>query len=247
MNRFSYMAVGVVGLASVAMAEPTITLIPQYVATRTSGGTIVAGFNETNLASGVGNDPTYRHRFNVLMRLDGAVAGEDFRAVTFNVSMGSGVTKATTNWTPASGTFQPDPDNDPDTTLNLFTNNADGATAADLQAIFVANTDPFAADSRQYGETPRPEFGSADSLGSPTRLGFFEVNWNGSGPTNLTFTFAGAAGSVFIGNGSGTGTPLTDGITTAANTFVFGSAIPEPTSLALIGLGGLALVRRRMA
>jgi hypothetical protein len=219
----------------------TITLSPQYVGAY-NGNTLLGTGNPNTFAPGT------KFRFNVLLTVNGAVAGEDFRATTFSVLLGSGLTKATTNWTPANAIFEPDPINDPGTTAAVWSNNADGgANTTDLLSIFVAQTDSIIADSRQVGESPRPKFGTDDNLGSPTRIGRFEAVWDGTTTTSLSFTPVGTAPvSFFLGNGEGSGTVSTPNTTStfSASSFAF-TPVPEPTAIGLAAVGGLGLLARR--
>jgi hypothetical protein len=115
--------------------------------------------------------PGAYHQFDVLMTMNGAVAGEDLGVLIFDVDLGAGFTPSDVGWTPA--TIQWDPPGPPGPTA-IFSESSDAGN--DLKAITI-----IAASGTNYGgvHTVRPGIN-----GAPTNIGSIFVNWDGTKPSD---------------------------------------------------------------
>jgi PEP-CTERM motif len=206
---------------------------------------------------------------DVRMQLLGAAVNEDFGNTSFSIGLSSGLSAVDLGggkWmSPAaaesSGVYTDYPASAPslqsygqfDSNGSLpsgiqshwLTNTDGGKDSNDLQAIIVAMF-PSEAANRQYGEAVRPGAGYADQLGSPTLLGRFLVQYDGSGTQQITLAPPlpfGQWWSTIPNNANGTGQ-----LVAQPSDNYFGATlslpitpVPEPATLGM-GIVGIALL-----
>lgn len=254
------------GLTAVANAAPIVSVSFQYVGayvgtTGSHTSTVLApaenGYGPTDPGYlTVPHSASYRYRFILKLSLGNPSGGTggggtatklgpgwDFQSLGFGVQT-----------TPVSGgaTLIPKPylsgpgpnkayyvPSDVNAT-GMFGYNADGGSDTnDLMGILLAPPDWGTAQYYEPGENP------ADSedqpLGWPTKFAQIEVVWNGQGMATMT-SVQGIGTFMTLFNPSGQVVNANDAIFNS-QTVVFG--VPEPASLGLLSLGGLALARRR--
>jgi hypothetical protein len=173
---------------------------------------------------------------------------EDLAATSFNILAGAGVRVedfGATRWSPITDNFDIN-GSAPGGSTPPFAQNADGgANGNDLQSIFIqvaANV----ANSRQYGEPVRPKTGNPDQLGSPTLLGLLYVQYDGQAVADIRVTpGVGTFLNTFINNSTGTGTSTSQPDATFVSTPLTFAPIPEPASLAMLGMAALPILGRR--
>ena len=126
---------------------------------------------------------------------------------------------------------------------NLFQEFAEGATGgiAGMDLIFDFEVDAFSLDPAVTFEAFITEFGPGFS--SPVST---VVPLTGTGAGNVTQAITGAGGAVQYGfRTTSTVVWITDADNNGSVTVSAATAIPEPSSLALLGLAGIGMVTRR--
>jgi len=243
----------VLGLATSLVAvdsanAATINLTANYLGStksaisRPTAANYTTVFNSTqklDFGQAVNQTPDWIHWFEVDMRFLGTAA-EDFQALVYNVSL--------QNMVPVHGSsdagtaiwksYNPIDGNSGNT---LFSANQDGgAITTDLQAMLAQQSDPSNAASSQTGE---PAAAAGDQP-FPTPLGWFAVSATNF-VTTPTASFTPGNGNFYQTFNNGTSANGTAAQFSATPGQL--GTVPEPASLALLAVGGLAAARRRRA
>jgi hypothetical protein len=203
--------------------------------------TAVTGVNYTNNNPGA----TYDYRIEVDAIVTGMPAGQSYGITVFDMATSGGTLSRPTgyNWVPNNPTWTDstwNPDDGAAPIHGIFASNSDqGTSTTDLVALtqYVDTTTyllPFGQDVNDARDT--------FALGTSFKLGTFKVQWTGTGQAAVNF-----ANIQF--------NPLNDtslqyGSTIPAcqmsgTALVLGTSVPEPSSVALVGMGVLGLLVRR--
>jgi len=252
MNSFtlSALSASVVALsAPVALAVPSAHLLVEYTGSYAADGVTSLGVLDLSVPQSAANF----HEFDLRIRMDGLASDEDLASVGFTIDEGSGLTFTSYSAVnPIVADF--DGNGNPGFVYDdniFFDSGSLGPRVLLGHSFFAAN-----AYSRQIGEAGRPAVGDDDGLGSPTLFGKIRVQWDGTSVTELDFNWFengeqftiwqnNATGTASFQNGDLKSFVFADTLS-STESFAFGSNIPEPGSLALLGLSGVAmLVRRR--
>ena len=239
---------GVVGFASAG----TMSLIPVYLGRSAGPVTIPSdGSDPAGLAPGaIPAGSTDILAFAVRLSFNPANAGEDFRAITFNINLPAGLTIVNKSgvaptalakaWVPNPGSFALPLQGG---TANPFSVNADGSTVNDLLALNVQQAGAPNALEFQNGEP-------GALAGNPTTMGFFFLKGTSATGEKIIASSQGNGSpfSFWTGNTEGAGAfqTVAVGVNAGSTTLQFGD-IPEPATLSLAGIAGLGLIRRRRA
>jgi len=168
----------------------------------------------------------------------------NFGALNMDLSPITGVTRPAaqvgsirTGWLANNPFWDSDNDGtvDPANDARTYGDNADLGTANDLVGI-VLDIDPLVATN---ANDPRPTLGKVASPGS--LLGSIWVTWNGTAQGKVTADLK--QGGFY----NPTTNLLVSDLAAAPNDSAANFNVPEPSSIALLGLGGLAAIRRRRA
>ncbi len=258
MMRGSMFCLSLLACGSAAMAQ-SVTVTPSYIGSFDK----IDGTNlgVMNLSTAAARNTNNLHQFALRFSVDGLASDQDFRNMTFSVSLGAGLHAANFG----SDGFNPyvpnglnlvtfAPNNPPTWKLAspaqtaIWTNNEDLSTQ-DLINLFVNTTaaSAYRVTPGEAGDNGVASYPNGDP-GTPTFIGTALVGFD-NGYTGASSVAAvgiiGAEFSYWTNNATGTATQSTsvDNAFTGQS-FAIG-AIPEPASLGLLGLAGLAALRRR--
>jgi len=178
-------------------------------------------------------------------------AGKSFGSVDFKFNLNGLLNTSVPGWQGDAGRQVDTNGNAPGGGKSLWDTN-DTFAGGDIITGVSVGTALAAADPRLYVGQPdanQSAVRASDHLEDPTFMGTLYIDYNGSGQKTLTFT------PVSFANRNNTTNAyeiLTNG--QGGNSFTAGSVqfggvgtIPEPTSLAVLALGGLVAARRRRA
>ena len=230
----SLVAVGLLAASSATVQGAAVTVSLEFVSSFDASFTTDLG---NPLVDDPGSiDPTDVHTFGLNIALSGMGPLEDFQSVGVNIDMGAGFSPEDFGGfgayfaTPLL--FDPPGPAPPG---DVWFINTDASTPNDLQNIFVVLSNIAAAAALQPGEP------------GPLEVGQFSVNFDPVAAGVLT----GEAGSL-TPTPEGPWFTWNDGQATQQDDSSEGFEglpflvdIPEPSSLALLALGGLAMLRRR--
>jgi len=256
MKKFAIAALSLA--AAGAVSAGTIQLKPVYLGSTTaslaapSGSQLVpaGSLSLLDFSQAANRDGTWKHWFRVDMAFTPANAGEDFRFINWDVvNPEGGLTKinrlGSTSSTLKYMAYNP---SSSQTGAGVYNLNSDGGTAGDLLALATQQTGAEAAMLVQNGEAGS-EFKAPDGS---TPLGFFCMTGGAGFSATQSIVIQPAAGaslSFYTGNANGDSTTVQtvgSGISSGQVQLVVGD-IPEPATLSLAALGGLAVIRRRRA
>jgi hypothetical protein len=245
------LALLVLGIAPLFASAATITWTLEYVSSTDSSLNPIADQSSKLFGAGLhpeGYDPTTVNLFNVYFQASGLATDQDIAKVSADITLGAGLTAAdrggtfTFNTAETCGTLVRGK-NPPypwiHKTVPVFSSTGDAGIANDLLGLQGAIDADVQIDNH-LGELNRQ------------LLGKVYLTWNASHVADLQITGSvqgGAAWAVWTGNNIRT--PLTTTTldmgadSVVGQTMTFG--LPEPMTMALLTLGGLAMLRRRRA
>jgi len=251
---------GIVGSMAVAGAAQaaTMALSIKYLGSTTGA---ISGLNKPSATSPPGanvtltqldftqaasHSNTQNHWFEVDMAYTESVAGEDFQQISFDIHNAANtqkVDRAGSSVASAPKWYADNP-NSAASGSNVFSTDGDGGTAGDLLSILALQQTNLNAAITQTGEV-------GGDQPRPTPIGWFVLKTSDNNAATVTADqgFGGSFGS-FINNQNGDGTAapaIPTGVTSGTFTIQAVGTIPEPTSLALLSLGAIGMIRRRRA
>jgi len=248
------------GLVYVGSTSATLTTVQ---ATRGQGLLPNSNLSIQNLSDPSVQTTAWKHFFDITVHMvPDPSSTEALRGATINISTSAGAAGVALNGTTGGLTqkyfgFSWADDVTGNTVFSPTANNGDGGTAGDLQGIVILDTDAATAFGTAAGVGGGADTVSSTGAGNPasltlpanTPIGIFGIQLlaasvNGNPVTIAAGPAAGQAFAFFTDTG---GTNSTSSTGTTGGTFLIPGivATPEPASLGMLALGGLALFARR--
>ena len=247
MKKYTTIATAAIVAASMVSAAQaaTMSLSVRYIGSTTATTSTVLAVKD--LTNATFQTTSWHHYFEV----DGTFTGngsEAFRNVTIDISTShitpttkTGLANLTSNkW------FANNP-TDASSGVAVFSGSSDGGTqGGDLAAIFIHQDSNDAAQAQQFGTSSFAEGGV------PSPLGIFTAEFTSplANGVNAVITASESGGNSFSffnsANSNDTdATTQVGGVSSGSYTVAGPVGTPEPASLGLLTLGGLALLARR--
>jgi hypothetical protein len=258
----------VFAIANASYGDPSLTLNLVYVGSTT---TVTASPSNAYSSITTGTDPNTADQsktnqklvFDVYADYHDNGSAMPFSYARFDVLIGgTGLVPMSSNGSTASGDKKYfgssityvyyDADADANVTLGVLSTNEDGGSAAgDLQWISAIDATVGTAYTSNFGTSAENQTLTGGSLyvsGKGTKIGRFGLGFTGGALTSdATVTLAETTGNNFLWftDAAGGQAASTNGISSNTYTIHAQSSIPEPASLGVLALGGLALLARR--
>jgi MYXO-CTERM domain-containing protein len=264
MSKLTAAAVGAIGLAGYGASQADASLIVDVRATNALGGAVLN--NNKSVTFSAAGQTVILDVYARVNGTDGNNLNEAIQSVQGSIASGTGPVKGNITGSMTNGantteqrtaSFRGNSSNNApirDIDGDLDLDAGQQGFSSDATQYFVArNNNPVKVDDPNSEDDFPPFLTSIDANTAEIRVGSFRFTYTGGGGTSLANFITRLAedntspyfsSAVWVQDGVGL-TPTTGSFTSGSAVSLIAADIPEPTGLALAGLGAIGLVARR--